>query len=271
MTRQGSRAKTLATLQLLPPWEWPADAPSVLAEALSAGDAPDRSAAVELASQAFQDEAVVGALIDIVRNAEDDEDLRAGSAIALGPAIEAHASSFEDLEEASVSKETYERACVALEDTWRDQAEPVVVRRAALEAAVRAARPWQSDAVRAACASEDPDWRATGVFCAVYVEDLGPLALAALDDPDVEVRAAAIRAAGDLGADEVDRFLAILASPDSPTTLQVAAMDALGALGAERAASAIEPFLDSDDYDLAEAAQEAIEQIALASEIELDD
>ena len=71
---------------------------------------------------------------------------------------------------------------------------PAEVRRHVLEASVRSPAHWHWDAVRAAYRRADRDWRLTAVLAMSHVRGFGDQIIAALDDPDAEIAAAAMDA-----------------------------------------------------------------------------
>lgn len=261
----------LDALEALPTWEWPAGADAIVAEVLRGSDREARLRAARLAGHLYHDEGTVALLTDIAA-AEPDPEVRARAAVALGPALEDCDTSLGLPYGTEVSEATFERACQVLERVARDPALPKVVRRRALEGAVRAPRGWQEALIRRACGETDPEWRMTGVFCAARYPDLHGLALEALDDAELEVRIEAVRAVGEIGArEEVARLIRLVEARDTPPDLRLAAVGSLGEMGVSQAVPALTSLLSSDDADLADAAEAALEEIGLATAVEEDD
>ena len=145
-----------------------------------------------------------------------------------------------------------------------------LLRRRALEAAVRAPRDWQEDAVRAAYQSEDEDWQVTAVFCMGLLPNFDDQILEALaTDRDV-VRLEAVRAAGEQEVTAAARTILHLAEDESTDRdLRLAAIDALGTLRPDGSDDLLDALVDGEDDEIAEAAEAALEErIAFAG---LDD
>ena len=68
-----------------------------------------------------------------------------------------------------ISEETFHRILQTLRALHEDARVPQDVRRAVLEASVRATQDWHQNAVRAAFENGERSWRLTAVFCAIYV------------------------------------------------------------------------------------------------------
>jgi HEAT repeat protein len=260
----------LQDLEELDPWDWPRRAGTRIAEGLRSPDSATRLRAAELAGHLFEDEGVVLALADAVA-ADPDPEVRALAAVALGPALEDCDTAIEVPGASPVSRDAFERACRVLEAAWADETNSVEVRRRALEGAVRSPRPWQEAAIRAACAHDDPLWRTSGTFAAAWYPALGQLALAALDDPDVDVRAEAVLAVGRLGAkDRFQHVLSLAKAKDTPPQLLLAAIDALGELGVQEAEPVLTRLARSKDEEVAEAAAAALDELAVRLDLQAE-
>ncbi|MCZ7679233.1 MAG: HEAT repeat domain-containing protein [Sandaracinaceae bacterium] len=146
----------LDDLKYRAPWEWPEDAKERLVAALGAEDVDQRRTAAALASDAMDDE-LAAVVLERAMAADEDEEVRASAAIALGPSLEeCDIEGFDhEIAEPPLAEALFERIATGLERLYREPSAPKLVRRRALEAAVRAPRPWQTAAVRAAWASGD--------------------------------------------------------------------------------------------------------------------
>lgn len=274
----------LQSLADMPPWEWPADAREPILAALRdpARALDDRLLAAELAGEVVvMNPEMAQTLLALLRSRDEPEDLRAQAAVALGPALEEAftMAGFDDLEalkqdeyviigdDVSLDADTTKEVAQTLESLYRDAGAPSLVRRRALEAAVRAPQDWHKGAVRAAFASDDADWQTTAVFCMQFVPGFEKQILAALDSPLQAVQVEAVLAAG---AQEVrkawPRVRALIRASDTPRDLLLAAVDAAGLLGGDEAVPLIEPLLESDDEELADAAEESLQWIAMQRE-----
>lgn len=266
MTRTAEKLRTLVET---PPWEWPENAGAVLLGVIRDRGAADdeRVLAAGLAGDSvFIDDALAKALVAVMRSANEPDELRATAAIALGPVLEECSTNGFDDEwcEPPITARTFAEIQQAMRATYQDTAAPTLVRRRVLEGAVRAPSDWHADAVRAAHASDDPDWRLTGVFCMRFVRGFDEQILAELTNPDVQIQAEAIRAAGEWEIEAAGRHvLRILRSEKADKQLVLAAIEAVGAVSPDDALDVLTALEDSDDPEIAEAAEEASE-MALA-------
>lgn len=260
-----STSQKLKSLEATPPWEWPDDARSVLLEVLRDRGAAvaDRILAAELAGEAGTlDDALAKALADAVRGANEPDELRQTAAIALGPTLElCDTDGFDpddDLGEPPISERTFEELQRTLRAVYEDPATPKQVRRRVLEGAVRASADWHAGAIRTAYASDDPDWRLTAVFGMRFVEGFDEQILASLTNPDTEVQAEAVRAAGEWQlAAAAPHVLRLLSTKKIDKDLLLAAITAVAMVSPARALEVLPRFEASDDPDIAEAAEEA--------------
>jgi hypothetical protein len=229
-------------------------------------------AAVESAGDfAEMNDDLAHALIDIVRDRTEPEELRAAAAISLGPVLEeCDMEGFEEEDELfrpPISEDTYRAIQTALREVHDSADDAKLVRRRALEAAVRAPADWQPDAVRAAYAAADPEWKMTAVFTMHYVPGFDNEILASLDDPDPEVRFEAIRAAGsrDLPA-AWPKIHTLLVPPSGDRDLLLAAIEAAPFVSPSEAQPILFQLSESDDAEIAEAAEDALSFIDIERE-----
>lgn len=171
--------------------------------------------------------------------------------------------------ETPLSADGYREVQEDLRRIYHDGAQPKTVRRRALEAAVRAARPWHKDAVATAWSSGDPEWRVTAVFAMGFLGGFDADIEAAFRGDDPMVRREAMRAAGIAEMEHLAaEILAIAADPTADSEDRIAAVDALGDLQHEDAEEVLEELAGSDDDELAEAAEVALEEIRTWSELD---
>jgi hypothetical protein len=254
----------LDDLENTPSWEWPADAKPRLLSAL-ASDAPaaQRALAASLLSEVSDDE-VAETLLARILDANEDADVRSAAAVAVGPALEVcDIEGFdEDFSEPPLSQGVFDKIATALERVYRDGAAPVLTRRAALEAAVRAPRDWQTAAVRAAWATDDPSWRLTAVFCAGYVPGLEAVVGEAIATGDPQLVQTAVRSAAN-GMSAVVKIaertvLEFAASESAPREVRLDAIEALASLESPESMELLSQLTESSDDDIADVAQEAL-------------
>ncbi len=181
----------LETLKDIPPWDWPEGTGNTLLDILRDDRSPesDLLLAAELAGDfTVINDALVDALLSILRSGDQPEEVRGRAAISLGPVLEhADTEGFEDANDLLVTEHTFSRIQESLRSLYMDANVPKEVRRRILEASVRAPRDWHQDAVRAAYPSDDEDWRLTAVFCMRFVRGFAQQILEALDskNPDI--------------------------------------------------------------------------------------
>ena len=253
----------LATLAAIPPWEWPVGTDEKLLEVLQDDKATeaDRLLAAELAGEiSVTSDALVGALLSTLGSPARSDEVRAKAAISLGPVLEeADIEAFEGDGDPPISEATFNRARESLRALYLDEGLATEVRRRILEASVRAPQDWHAEAIRAAYASGDDDWKLTAVFCMRFVAGFDEAILEALDNADLEVRREAVLAAG---AQEVkgawERIAGLLTSAETEKELLLAAIEAVAALRPRQARKMLEELRTSDDEEIVDAVEEAL-------------
>ena len=274
----------LKLLASIPPWEWPPNGGATLLAVLrdQQADESERLLAAEMAGEivAINDH-LAGALLSIVGDATASETLRARAALSLGPVLEQmDLDSDDDLlgldEEVlggkPISEHTFHRIQQSLRARYLEDDIPQEVRRRILEASVRAPADWHRDAVRAAYAREERDWRLTAVFAMQYVRGFPDEIVAALDDPDEEIRYEAIRAAGNWEVDAAwPHVAALLAAPVTDKALLLAAIEASASIRPREAEPLLAELSDSHDTDISDAADNAMMMTSDPFDDEFDD
>jgi hypothetical protein len=270
----------LRTLADTPPWDWPRDAGRIFHEILTDNNASEsnRLIAAELAGDftVINDE-LSDALIGIVSSGDQSEQLRSAAAIALGPVLEeadleqADTDEFENPDDVPISASTFHRIRRALHELYADDRVPKQVRRRILEASVRAPQNWHRDAISRAYSSGDKDWMLTAVFSMRQVHGFDDQILEALKSSDPEIEYEAVKAAGNWGLNAAWSHIAgLVHDPATPKHLLLAAIDAVAGIRPQEAGAILLDLTDSDDEEIAEAADEAI-AIAEGSSGEIDD
>lgn len=267
----------LKTLKDIPPWEWPEGTGEILLEILrddQAGE-EDRLIAAELAGDltVINDE-VAEALLAIVGQSGESEEMRGTAAISLGPALEQaylddfEMDDFEDLDETPISELTFGRTRETLRKLYVDSRIPEEVRRRILETSVRAPQDWHRNAVRAAYYSWDEAWKLTAVFCMRFINGFADQILEALGSRNLDIHYEAVCAAGNWEMDEAwPHIAALVTSGETEKDLLLAAIDAAAFIRPQKAAEILGGLLDSDDEEIVEAAHEAM---AMAGELRDD-
>jgi hypothetical protein len=269
-------AMDLKTLQDTPPWDWPRDAGKRFHEILidHGANESDRLVAAELAGDftVINDE-LADCLTAIIRSPDEPEQLRATAAIALGPVLEqADTDGFEDPDEVPITQRTFRNIQDSLEKLHFDNTIPQEVRRRILEASVRAPENWHQNAIRTAYASGDKDWVLTAVFAMFWVRGFDDQILEALKSADPEIHYEAVKAAGNWGlAAAWSHIVALVDEAGTPKPLLLAAIGAVASIRPAEARRILVDRADSDDEEIAEAADEAIAMAAIASGEEDDE
>jgi hypothetical protein len=271
----------LNDLKDTPPWEWPRDAAKKFLAVLRNPEAgaSDRLAAAELAGDLVAiNDALVDALLTIVANAAEPENLRAKAAISLGPVLEqadlemGDEGEFDDPDDVPISEKTFRKIQQSLRKVYLDNSVPKLVRRRILEAAVRAPEDWQSQAIRTAYSNDDPEWKLTAVFAMRYVRGFEKQILEALQSSDPKVHYEAILAAGQWEVDAAwPHITALLASRATSKDLLLAAIEAVATIRPREAGPLLVDLVDSEDEDIADAADEAMSTAAGMAESDFED
>ena len=146
---------------------------------------------------------LAGALLSIVADATASDELRSRAALALGSVLAQMDNDSigdvpgldDEFDAQPISEHTFHRIQQSLRARYLEDDIPKEVRRRILEASVRAPAAWYRDAIREAYSREDRDWRLTAVFAMRFVDGFTDEIVAALNDPDEEVRYEAVNAA----------------------------------------------------------------------------
>ena len=266
--RKEKYAVDVTQLSLIPPWQWPAESGYVLAKVLKDRQAPvsQRLLAAELAGDiaAMSDE-LADVLLSILADAGAPTELRAQAAISLGPILEQMDGDdglddlLAELDDQPISELTFHRIQETLRVRYRQADLPKLVRRRILEASVRAPRDWHRDAIRAAYADADREWRLTAVFAMGYVRGFDAQIVAALEDADAEIFYEAVGAAGNWGVAAAWPYVAnLLTSAATDKLLLLAAIEAAASIRPEEARPMISDLTDSADAEVAQAASTAL-------------
>ena len=248
-----------------PPWEWPRDARETLLKALRdrGRDAGEREIAAHLAGDmVVMNDEMAEALASVAGDRGESGEVRAAAAVALGPVLETtDIEGFDDdgISEPPITEATLQVLLHTLQRIHDDPAEPMLVRRRAFEASVRYLQDWHSNAVRAAYARPEHDWKLTAVFGMQYVDGFEKEILAVLAGDDPELRFEAVRAAGAQSvAGAWPAIKSILTSPGTDRDLLLVAIEAAPTVAPEKARKVLLDLADSDDDEIAEAVEDAL-------------
>lgn len=253
----------LTKLHETPPWEWPDQVDEMLLDILEKGpvDAPDRQLAVELAGdQSVMNDAIAKALLTVVGNNREMDEVRGMAAISLGPVLEhSDIMGFEDEDDVVVSEVVFGDLQQGLQKLYMQADLPKTVRRRILEGSVRAPLSWHAEAVRAAYESGDEDWRLTAVFCMQFVAGFESQIVKALQDNDPLIHYHAVVAAGNWELEEAwEHVVELVKSGGTEKNLRMAAIEAVANIHPEEAPTILDPLLDSEDEDIVDVTHEAL-------------
>ncbi|MBU8870018.1 MAG: hypothetical protein KOO60_03975 [Gemmatimonadales bacterium] len=262
-----------------PPWEWPQDGVRTILKILGdpSCDQPDRLLAAELTaiSTSFNEE-IIEALLSIVRDGDESEELRGASAIAFGPALEqVDMEGFDDpddLDGVSLTEDRFRRIQDVFRLLFQDTSVPKQVRRRVLEASVRAEQDWHSEAVHAAYIGEDQDWRLTAVFAMCFVPGFEEQILESLNSDNPAIHLEAVRAAASWEMDETWSHVVSLAGEGgTEKQLRLAAIEAVAVIRPEEASKVLLELGDFEDEEISAAIEEALTMAELYTRFDLDD
>jgi hypothetical protein len=272
----------LKLLSDTPPWEWPKNAASIFAKLLRdrRANPSDRLIAADLAGDfTVINDHLAHILLAVLRDGSESEELRAKVAISFGAALDAaytewdeELGAFDDDEMVPIGRETFLEIRQSLQTLYADTSIPKLVRRRILEAAVRAREPWQDNAIREAYASGDRDWILTAVFAMRFVPGFEKETLESLKSTDTEIQREAVLAAGEHELDAAWGHVSKLAQDRrTEKDLRIAAIGASGAIRPKEAQEFLFDLADSEDEDIAEAADDALSMIIEPEDDEEDE
>ena len=253
----------IMALRDIPPWEWPADADKIIFEVLHDETASDseRLLAAGMAGDAtVVNDVLADALLSIVCNDSEPDDLRSRAAISLGPVLEyGFIDGFEDPDDVPITEAMFSRIQESFHKVFMENRTPKIVRRRTLEASVRAPLNWHQDAVRDAYTRDDEDWKLTAVFCMQYIRGFDKQILESLSNENMDIVYEAVCGAGNWEIDAAwPHIAAFVTSEETDRDLLLSAIEAAALIRPHEASGILGPLLDSDDEDISEAVYEAL-------------
>ena len=252
-----------------PPWDWPKTAATLFLTALQDPDMDkaDRLLAARMAGNfvVINDE-LAEALLKIVHDSRESEELRSRAVISFGTALDYIHFDMDEFTEVNeydnfaVTEQMYQQILKSLQTLYFDGTAPELVRRRTLEASVRSPQTWHSCAVRAAYQTGEKNWMITALFCMLYIRGFEQEILEALQNDISDIQYHAIQAAGNWGVTEAWPDISeVLSNQNADTDLLLAAIDAAVDIGRHEAFAVLGELLDhSSNDDIIDAVHEAL-------------
>jgi len=185
---------------------------------------------------------------------------------------QADTDGFEDPDDVPITEPSFRNIQDSMKKLYLDNSTPKEVRRRILEASVRAPETWHLDAVKNAYSSGDKEWALTAVFSMRWVRGFDDQILQALKSDDPEIHLEAVHAAGNWELDAAwSHVVELINNTHTPKPLLLAAISAVGSIRPAEAGEILVDLADSDDEEIAEAADEAMAESELDSGEEEDD
>lgn len=156
----------------------------------------------------------------------------------------------------------------ALFETIRMGGEDLDVRRRAIESIAYSSRPGVVQIIENAYYDENEKMQVSAIFAMGRSADphWRPQVIAELDNDNSEIRFEAARACGELEAGESVSRLVQMIDEDPDLQVQEMAIWALGRIGGREAREALEICTESDNESIAQAAEEALDELNLFSD-----
>ncbi len=200
---------------------------------------------------------LIAPLIHLLKT-DEETIVREASAIALGKFIYLKELEELDWNEAALAEEAL------LEIIYRPT-EDIDVQRRAVESIGFSGESNVAKIIENAYYSDNQKMRVSAIFAMGRNADVRwiPWIVTELDNPEAELRFEAIRACGELEAKDAVEKLIVLIAEDSDSEVQEMAIWALGRIGGQTARQALETYLESDNEAMAQAAEEALDEINL--------
>jgi len=259
------------------PWEWPEDAGETISKVLLDKNAPasDRLLAAELAGDiVVMDNDMAPRLLSIVKDTSESEELRSKAAVSFGAGLEyAEMMDFDDYggEGDILTEEIFNEIQETFRNLYYDTNTPKLVRRRILEGSVRAPMDWHKEAVEEAYSNDDIEWRLTAVFCMGYIKGFEDKILESLKSENPDIHYEAVQSTGNWGIKEAWPYIKeLLLRQDIDKWLLIAAIQAAATVNPEESVEILMDFEDSEDEDIADAAEDALVNAGMAVD-EFDD
>lgn len=253
-----------------PPWDRPKTAATLFLATLQNpdGDEADRLLAAEMAGSftAINDD-LAEALLEIVEDERESEELRSRAIISFGPILEyiyVDMNEFAEVDEyndCAVTEAMYQRIIKSLRELYFAGNVSELIRRRTLEASVRSPQVWHPGSVRALYQSGKDNLVITAVFCMSYIKGFQQEILEALQSKVSEIKDEALHAVGNLDTTDAWPDISdLLSDPDTEPELLFAAIDATVNIEHHEAVAALHELLErsSDNDDIVDTVYEAL-------------
>lgn len=225
------------------------------------------------------DDEVARAFLDVA-SSDAEEHIRADTIVGLGPIIDEAGIDFDDEDDSEfaldpelgppISREMFETIVREVRGLYEDEAQPKLVRRRAFEVLVRDPQPWLTAEIRKHSASDDPEWKVSGIFGMGYVTGFEREIAVAVQSESGKLLFEAVRAAGSMEvAAAAKRIRELATSPNTELDLRLAAIDALPHVDHD-SFDLLERLSHSDDEEVAAAAEAALEELSFDDEDDED-
>lgn len=249
---------------------------NVLLEQLIDPDEEVRAEAREELTLQMDDD-LARVFLDLIAG-DGNEDVRADTVIGLGPIIEEAGMDFDDEDDfewgpelgPGISRETFDTILREVQEVYKAESQPKLVRRRAFESLVRHPQPWQKSEIRQHFASGDRDWKLTAVFAMGYVPGFEKEIIELVSSGEGDFLFEAVRAAGNMDVKgAAGRIRAIAQSEDADRDLRCIAIEALQYVDPD-CEDLLERLTESRDEEVAEVAAAVLEELSMLEE-ELDE
>lgn len=207
-----------------------------------------------------EDESLAGQFLHMLHN---DPDISVRCAVASGLGRFVHLAEFEEIDPSLGS---------AIETTLltiiHNPQESVELRRRAVESVAFSANPEITEVIREAYEDEHPDMRMSALVAMGRSADRRwrGIVMQELESDDFGMRREAVRAAGELELQEATDLLARVLDYEADVEIRRDVVRALGKVGGKSAERILEFIIASEDEDLFDVAQDALEELTFGAQ-----
>ncbi|MGQ9666784.1 MAG: HEAT repeat domain-containing protein [Anaerolineae bacterium] len=194
---------------------------------------------------------------------QEDPDTSVRSAVAVGLGRFVYLAEFEEIEPTLAA--AIESALLTI---IHNPEEPLELRRRAVESIGYSGNPEVQSVIRDAYEDDHPDMRMSAVIAMGRSADRrwGKIILQELMSEDRLMRQEAVRAAGELELQEATDLLARILDYEDDVEIRRDAVRALGKVGGKGAKTILEHIIASEDEDLFDVAQDAMEELTFGAQ-----